>query len=282
MSEPAGIPGGLTRFRVDLAYDGTDFAGWAKQPGLRTVQGELLAALEQVFGASENDFGMRVAGRTDAGVHAAVQVIHLELSQAQLKRLGRSALTASKLNLLLTPDVRVHEIVAIGPDFHARYSASGRSYRYRIADAGTRRDPLRARDTLWIKKSLDIRPMRQAAKKLIGLKDFATFCRPRPEATTIRRLRKLDVSRGSDGVITVSLEGDAFCHNMVRALVGALIAVGEGKLTVDQLAQLQRAAKRSSSFKVLPPHGLTLVGVSYPNPKRWAAQAKKSRARREI
>jgi tRNA pseudouridine38-40 synthase len=282
MSEPAGIPGGLTRFRVDLAYDGTDFAGWAKQPGLRTVQGELLAALEQVFGASENDFGMRVAGRTDAGVHAAVQVIHLELSPQQLKRLGRSALTASKLNLLLTPDVRVHEIVEIGPDFHARYSASGRSYRYRIADAGTRRDPLRARDTLWIKKSLDIRPMRQAAKKLIGLKDFATFCRPRPEATTIRRLRKLDVSRGSDGVITLSLEGDAFCHNMVRALVGALVAVGEGKLTVAQLAALQKAAKRSSAFKVLPPHGLTLVGVSYPSPKRWAAQAKKSRARREI
>jgi tRNA pseudouridine38-40 synthase len=282
MSEPAGSPGGLTRFRINLGYDGTGFAGWAKQPGLRTVQGELLGALEQIFGESDNDFGMRVAGRTDAGVHALSQVAHLDLSAAQLKRLGRAKFTATKLNKLLSPDVRVFEVVAVPADFHARYAASGRSYCYRIADTPQAQSPLRARDTLWVAKPLDDRAMNRAAQKLVGLKDFGAFCRPREGATSIRHLRKITVTRDSAGVILVKLEADAFCHNMVRAIVGSLAAVGAGKLTVSELVALQRAAKRTSAFKVMPPNGLTLISVSYPNPRGWAKQAERARAKRPI
>jgi tRNA pseudouridine38-40 synthase len=282
MSEPAGSPGGLTRFRINLGYDGTEFAGWAKQPGLRTVQGELLGALEQIFGESESDFGMRVAGRTDAGVHALSQVVHLDLSAAQLKRLGRAKFTAIKLNKLLSPDVRVFDVIAVSADFHARYAASGRSYCYRIADTPQAQSPLRARDTLWVAKPLDDRAMHRAAQKLIGLKDFGAFCRPREGATSIRQLRKISVTRDAAGVILVQLEADAFCHNMVRAIVGSLAAVGAGKLTVGELVSLQRAAKRTSAFKVMPPTGLTLISVSYPSARAWAKQSERARAKRLV
>jgi tRNA pseudouridine38-40 synthase len=282
MSEPAGNPGGLTRFRVDLGYDGTEFAGWAKQPGLRTVQGEMLGALEQIFGPSDNDFAMRIAGRTDAGVHALTQVAHLDLSAAQLKRLGRAKLTPAKLNKLLSPDVRVFDIAPVSSDFHARFAATGRSYCYRIADNPGAQSPLRARDTLWLAKPLDHRAMHRAAQKLLGLRDFGAFCRPREGATAIRNLKKVSVTRDAEGVILVNLEADAFCHNMVRAIVGSLVAVGGGKLTIRELVQLQRGAKRTSAFKVLPPNGLTLIAISYPKPRSWARQSDRARAKRLI
>jgi tRNA pseudouridine38-40 synthase len=281
MSEPAGVAGGFSRFRIDLAYDGTDFAGWAKQPGLRTVQGELLSALEQIFGTDDSDFGMRVAGRTDAGVHADHQVCHVDLSPAQLSRLGRSSFSAKRLNGLLAEDVRVLGIAVAPAGFDARFSATGRSYRYQIADDKVAPDPKLSRYVLMQQGELDLADMNKAAKLLIGLRDFGAFCRPREGATTIRELRNLELARDKDEVISVFLEADAFCHNMVRALVGGLIAVGLGKLTPDELLEIQLQAKRVSKFKVVDPRGLSLSGISYPSDDKLSLQAEKARNKRD-
>ena len=281
MSEPAGLSGGFSRFRIDLAYDGTDFSGWAKQPALRTVQGEILRALEQIFGPAEDDFGIRVAGRTDAGVHADHQVCHIDLSSEQLTRLGRSEFSAKRLNGLLPEDVRILSVAPAPEGFDARFSATGRSYRFLLADAGCHPDPKRSRYSLEVNGELNLDMMNQAAQKLIGLKDFGAFCKPREGATTIRELRKLEVQRLQDSLIEVSLEADAFCHNMVRAIVGSLIAVGLGKLTPKELSEIQVAAKRVSKFKVVDAKGLSLSGISYPEDSELANQAEKARNRRD-
>lgn len=280
MSEPAGPSGGFSRFRVDFAYDGTDFAGWAKQPGLRTVQGELLRVLEQIFGFSENDFGMRVAGRTDAGVHADHQVCHIDLSPLQLKRLGRTPLTAKRLNNLLPADIAVDQVQLAPEGFDARFSAIGRSYRYLITDASCKPNPKRARYALSIRKDLNVELMQQAARLLVGLRDFGAFCKPREGATTIRELRRLDVVRDDDRAIEVFLEADAFCHNMVRAIVGALIAVGDHRQTLEELEAIQKSAKRGPKVKVVDAKGLTLDSISYPEDSKLAEQAEKARRRR--
>jgi len=280
MTMPAGSSGGLCRFRIDLAYDGTDFAVWAKQPGLRTVQGELEQALGQIFGDDADGFGLRVAGRTDAGVHASHQVCHIDLNPQQLKRMGRTPLGAKRLNGLLPQDVRVLEVSEAPDGFDARFSATGRSYQFTIADAECPPDPKRARYVLEVPKSLDEKLMARAGKSLIGLKDFGAFCKPREGATTIRSLRKLAVKRGSSGEIVISLEADAFCHNMVRAIVGSLIAVGEKRLTVEELTTIQVEAKRTSKFKVVEPKGLTLSAISYPKDADLANQAEKARNKR--
>ena len=282
MKKPAGIPGGLSRFRIDFAYEGTDFAGWAKQPKLRTVQGEFLIALAKVFGESDNDFGMRVAGRTDAGVHASHQVMHIDLSQEQLGRLGRTPLTAKRLQNLTPSDIGVYSVELAPAGFHARFSATGRSYEYGISDALCKPDPMRYRYVLSTPRTLDVDLMKAAAEGLVGLRDFGAFCRPREGSTTIRALRKLDVQRESDGKIMVRLEADAFCHNMVRALVGGLSAVGEKKLSKEELWAIQKAAIRTAKFKVVAPQGLNLVGVSYPADEELANQAEKTRNMRGL
>ncbi len=280
MSEPAGLAGGFSRFRIDFAYDGTDFNGWAKQPGLRTVQGDLLGVLEQIFGASENDFGMRVAGRTDAGVHADHQVCHIDLSDAQLKRLGRTPLSATRLNNLLPADIAVHSVTEAADGFDARFSAIGRSYKYLITDGLCKPNPKRARYALSLKKELDIDLMQRAAELLTGLKDFGAFCKPREGATTIRELRTLTVTRLADSSVEVFLEADAFCHNMVRAIVGSLIAVGESRQSLEELKQMQESAKRGAKVKVVDPKGLTLDAISYPSDEKLAEQAQRARRRR--
>ncbi|MFM2023627.1 MAG: tRNA pseudouridine(38-40) synthase TruA [Actinomycetota bacterium] len=277
MSAPAGETGGLTRFRIDLSYDGTDFAGWAKQPNLRTVQGELLSALSEILGQSEDDFFMRVGGRTDAGVHADHQVCHIDLNSTQLKRVGRNPLSAQRINSLLPADVAVLAVEEAKPGFDARFSATGRSYVYAIADGQCAPNPKWVRYTLTHPKVLSVEKMNAAAKKLLGLKDFGAFCKPREGATTIRELRKLSAKRERDGRILVSVSADAFCHNMVRALVGALIAVGEGRLTSSELSKIQKEAKRTSAFKVVGPHGLSLSEIRYPPASQLAKQAQKAR-----
>jgi tRNA pseudouridine38-40 synthase len=280
MKKPAGIPGGLSRFRVDLAYDGTDFAGWAKQPGLRTVQNEFVKAFEKLFGPSDNDYGIRIAGRTDAGVHATHQVFHMDLTPEQVQRLGRTPLTAKRLRGLLPGDIGVFQVARAPEGFHARYSATGRSYEYSISDAMCRPDPMNLRYSLQSRRTYDVALMRDAAVGLLGLKEFGAFCRPRVGATTIRELRMLDVVREESGLILIRLEADAFCHNMVRALVGALCAVGEGKLSKDELWKIQTAALRTSKFKVVEPKGLKLVAVSYPADDQLEIQAQKVRKMR--
>jgi len=276
MSKPAGLSGGFSRFRVDFAYDGTDFSGWAKQPELRTVQGELIRALTLIFGPDENDFGMRVAGRTDAGVHALHQVCHIDLTPEQLKRAGRSGLSVSRLQGLLTGEIVVFNISSVSHDFDARFSAIGRGYRYLIADQLSPRSPLTSRYELWLNAELDTELMQLGADQLVGLNDFAAFCKPRAGATTIRELRKLKVSRFDDN-IEIYLEADAFCHNQVRSIVGALIAVGEKKLSVEALKEILKGKTRVSKFKVVAPHGLALTSIEYPSDDQLAVQAEKAR-----
>lgn len=281
----------LTRFRIVFSYDGTDFFGWAKQPELRTVQGVLLEAMTVIFGESEDDFGIRVAGRTDAGVHALNQQAHFELSNDQLERLGRSlsaienpSYLANRLNSLLPSDVRIHSVSVAPEGFDARFSAIYRRYRYRIADAKVTKNPLQARYTLWVEQELDELAMQAAALGLLGLNDFASFCRSRPDATTIRELREVVVTRNrsDDGVIEIELLADAFCHNMVRSIVGALVAVGEGRATADDVKRILDRASRTESFKVVAPHGLTLLEIGYPADSELASQAEKARNMRSL
>lgn len=279
---------GLIRFRLDLSYDGTDFAGWAKQPGLRTVQGDLVAALTKIFGESDNDFGLRVAGRTDAGVHALTQVAHIDLGQQQLRRLGRGKPVEGRLNSMLALDLRVASFEPAPPGFDARFSASFRRYRYRIADLAAKRNPLEARYVLWHSQILDLAAMQDAASVLYGLNDFASFCKRKPNATTIRQLREIKITRNEElgGLIEIEIMADAFCHNMVRSIVGALMKVGEHKSNKDDLAATLKRASRGPekvpTHKTVAPHGLTLIEIGYPADDQLEAQANIARATRSL
>jgi tRNA pseudouridine38-40 synthase len=254
--EPAPLPGGgLTRVRLDLAYDGTGFSGWARQPGRRTVEDTVARALGTVLGLAEPP-SLTVAGRTDAGVHATGQVAHVDLPATDVvDGLVR------RLAGLLPPDVVVHRVRVAPAGFDARFAATGRRYRYRVTDLPP--DPLRRHDTVAWGRSLDAPAMHEAAQRLLGEHDFAAYCRPRAGASTIRTLRRLDVAR-EDGVVVATVEADAFCHNQVRAMLGALLAVGEGRRPVYWPAQVLMAGVRDSAVTVAPAHGLTLVHVDYP------------------
>lgn len=281
----------FTRFRVDFGYAGTAFHGWAKQPGLRTVEGHFLDCLTQIFGSDHTDFGITVAGRTDAGVHAHHQVLHIDLSVQHIRRLGRFGVPEliegairDRLNSLLDADVRVHAVAKISQDFDARFAATYRRYRYRIADASSVKDPIEANNTLWLRRNLDVLAMQAAGLTLCGLHDFASFCRPRPFSTTIRELREVRVARRQDEnrVIEVHLLADAFCHNMVRSIVGALIAVGEGRATVSDVKARLDAAERTTSFKVVEPKGLTLMEIGYPDEADFARQVSAAKDLRSL
>ncbi len=277
------------RIRLDIAYDGTGFRGWAKQPGLRTVQGTLEAALARIVG-SEVQFV--VAGRTDAGVHAAGQVAHVDLDDAQWARVearhGRAAhdpagSIAGRMRGVLGayPDATVLASRLAPEGFDARFSAVWRRYRYRLADEQSGFDPMRRDDTTSIRGVLDAEAMDAAAQTLIGLHDFAAYCKARDEATTIRTLLDFRWTRDAEGVLIAELKADAFCHSMVRALVGACAAVGEGRLAVGDVVVLRDALVRTSEFKVLAARGLTLTEVGYPADELLAARAEQTRARRD-
>jgi tRNA pseudouridine38-40 synthase len=283
---------GTVRVRLDLAYEGTGFSGWAAQPGLRTVQGELEAALAVATGRAEGDPPrLVVAGRTDAGVHATGQVAHVDLTGEQLEALTRRhrpgqdvASVALRLTGLLarTGEVVVHRATLAPSGFDARFSAVFRRYRYRIADRPSARDPLERRRTLHHPQALDDDRIRAAGVGMIGLHDFGAYCRPRPGATTIRELQSLEWRRDEAGVLIAEVRADAFCHSMVRALVGASIAVGSGRIAPDRMAALLEEPVRSNEFAVAPAHGLTLVEVGYPPDEALADQAQKARAKREL
>lgn len=276
MTEPASVPGGLRRFRIDLAYDGTDFSGWAIQPGLRTVEGDLVKALEVIFGKLEN--GLRVAGRTDAGVHAIAQVLHVDLTPIQARRI-KSGLP-KRLNAMLPRDVRIHKVEFAAEGFHARFSATSREYRYRINQSAIE-NPLIGRYQLWHKYPLDASKMHDAGQHLLGLHDFASFCKRRAGSTTIREMKKLRVSEAK-GEIVIDLEADAFCHNQVRSIVGALVAIGENTLSLKQLLAILDQKKRVGKFKVVGAEGLTLMKVNYPKDHLLAKQAEKTRNMRSL
>ncbi|WP_139738902.1 tRNA pseudouridine synthase A [Actinomyces wuliandei] len=323
------------RVRLDLAYDGTGFSGWAAQPGLRTVEGALTAALTTVLRAPVR---LTVAGRTDAGVHAAGQVVHIDVpaaawqalpgrsqrspEQALLTRLagvlareaqqawrvpdapgtvepssqgqagGRdtqeptagSAWSASRVPRGAS-DVVVTAVSQVGPDFDARFGALWRRYTYRVSDGASLRDPRRRGHVLWTGGVLDVEAMQASAVPLLGEHDFLSFCRPRQGASTVRELRQVRWRRveGTEAdatLVTLSVEADAFCHSMVRSLVGAGLEVGRGRRPVAWPAQLLAARSRRGAAPVAPPHGLTLEEVAYPDADGLAAQARRARVRR--
>lgn len=290
--------GELTRVRLDLSYDGGNFQGWSSQPGHRTVQGELDAALTIIFGRHGPAPQLTVAGRTDAGVHALGQVVHLDLTAAQLGVLSRPRgktpprepgvrfdgprALARRLNGIagLDSDIFVSS-GSFAPDgFDARFSATWRRYQYRVADASAPRNPLERNHTLWYPARLDIDRMNAAADALSGLHDWAAFCKPREGATTVRSLESFFWTRGGDGVLTAEVRADAFCHSMVRSLVGSTVAVGEGKLETSELIDLRDDLERPSEFKVLPAKGLTLIEVGYPADEELHARVLTTRQRR--
>jgi tRNA pseudouridine38-40 synthase len=292
-------PAELIRLRLDIAYDGTGFLGWAKQPGLRTVQGELESALATVFSRFGPGPVLTVAGRTDAGVHALGQVAHADLTPEQFASLvsshqgkgkrpddspeARAARLGRRLNGIagLSSDLYVTASSLAPAGFDARFSATWRRYRYRIADKGAPRDPLVRNQTLWYPGALDVEAMNVVARGLLGLHDFAAYCKPRVGATTIRTLEEFGWERDTAGVLVASLQADAFCHSMVRALTGAAVAVGEGKLKASRAVELLRARTRTAEFKVLPAKGLALMEVGYPDDAEVGARAEQTRARRD-
>ncbi|HWI33605.1 MAG TPA: tRNA pseudouridine synthase A [Lapillicoccus sp.] len=277
--------GEVVRVRLDLAYDGTDFSGWAAQPGRRTVEAELSAALTTVL-RSPAPVRLTVAGRTDAGVHARGQVAHADVDADAWAQLpGRSDRTPeqalrSRLAGVLTDDVVVARVCVASPGFDARFAATSRRYLYRLADDVATHDPLRRRDTVWVRGHLDASAMNDAAYLLVGLHDFAAFCRQRKGATTVRTLLALSWERGVDGVLRGTVVADAFCHSMVRSLVGALVPVGEGRRDVDWPAAVLAGGVRDAGVRVMPPHGLSLEEVTYPPDDQLAARALETRATR--
>ena len=260
--------GGLVRLRLDLGYDGTKFAGWADQPGLRTVQGTLEHALGVVLRIAPP--GLTVAGRTDAGVHARAQVCHADVPyDAWLAVPGRSASAPDdaivhRLAGVLPDDVRVRAVAVAANGFDARFSAIWRRYAYRVADTPYGVDPLQRWWVLWHPRPLDLSAMNAAAEGLLGEHDFVAFCRPRQGASTIRDLRAFRWQRAEGGIAVATATSDAFCHNQVRSLVGALLAVGDGRRPVAWPAQVLAGRRRVSDVGVVPPHGLTLEEVGFP------------------
>ena len=264
------------RIRLDLAYDGTDFHGWALQPGLRTVQGELTQALATVLRVPSVE--VVCAGRTDAGVHARGQVVHADLPDDP----AADALDGlvRRLNGLLSADVRVRRAEAAPDGFDARFGALWRRYAYRIADTPDAVDPLHRSHVLAWPRPLDVEAMNAASALLLGRHDFASFCKQREGATTIRTLLELTWMRDATGVLVGTVRADAFCHSMVRSLVGCLVAVGEGRRPAAWAGEIMGARARDSSVMVLHAHGLTLEEVAYPADQDLAARAVQTRARR--
>ncbi len=300
------------RIRLDVAYDGSDFRGWADQPGLRTVQGTLEAALATAlrWPAEVPEGGTPLttvcAGRTDAGVHARGQVVHLDVPEEVLvQSAGRPADSSAdspllalrrRLDGILPPDVRVRRVVAAPAGFDARFSALWRRYAYRVADTPEVVDPLTRGHVLAHRAGraaarttgrtaeratgLDLDALNEASAALLGLRDFASFCKQRVGATTIRTLLDLSWSRGDAGIVVATVRADAFCHHMVRSLVGCLLAVGDGRRPVGWPAEVLAARERSPQVAVVPAHGLTLEEVGYPADDELAIRAGRARTRR--
>ncbi|WP_062298318.1 tRNA pseudouridine(38-40) synthase TruA [Demequina maris] len=277
------------RARLDLSYDGTDFSGWATQPGLRTVQGVLEDALVRIV-RQEAYPRVTVAGRTDAGVHARGQVAHVDLAADAWARMpGRAERTPaqglmSRLDGVLPDDVVIRDVTVAPAGFDARFSATERRYAYRVTDGVP--DVLRRRHVVRVSRPLDVDALNRASSTLLGLRDFAAFCRGREGATTIRDLTELSWCRATDGpdqgLVVATVRADAFCHSMVRSLVGALLTVGEGRRDLDWLAVVAATETRSQAIAVAPAHGLTLEQVSYPDDALLAARAEATRGRRTL
>lgn len=309
-SEPVGTlegsgPGGLVRLRAEVAYDGGGFHGWARQPGLRTVQAELERALGTVLRLPDpTSVRVAVAGRTDAGVHAVGQVCHADVpisawERATVVREPRAdpeppgVVLRRRLNGLLPDDLRVRDLEVAAPGFDARWSASWRRYSYLVADDPAVADPRLRGHVLWHRRGLDVAAMDTSARPFLGEHDFTAFCRARDGASAVRTIheigwRRLAIGTGPDrdraggrgsgpGLVEFEVRADAFCHSMVRGLVGAFLSVGDGRWPADRPAALLVAARRVSVLPTAPAHGLTLVEVGYPPDDELGAQATRAK-----
>ncbi|AJT41681.1 tRNA pseudouridine(38-40) synthase TruA [Psychromicrobium lacuslunae] len=286
--------GGFFRIRLELAYDGAPFSGWAVQPGRLTVQGTLEQALAMLL---RRPVRTTVAGRTDAGVHARGQVVHIDLAESEWLALARRSRqspaeallrrlrgTLSRVLAEHSGAIVVHSAELAAEGFDARFSALWRRYSYRIADRPADWDPTRRQLVWWHKNSLDLELLNQAALPLLGLQDFRSFCKPRAndaKATTVRQLQKFSFLRGYDGVITVTVQADAFCHNMVRALIGSAVQVGAAEQPIDWLAERLALKSRDAKSLLAPAHPLILEEVAYPEDSELLGRAELTRARRD-
>jgi tRNA pseudouridine38-40 synthase len=274
MTEPTLYPeSGFRRLRIDLSYDGTNFSGWAIQPDRRTVQQCIEEAIRTVAQAKAETI---VAGRTDAGVHATGQVIHVDVPEnLELNDL------AYKLNRILDEDIRINQIQIAPTAFHARFSALRRYYEYRILDENKVIPPLARFNTESWYRPLDVDQMNHASALLLGTHDFAAFCKFREGATTIRTLETYQWRRDRDGYLVGDVVADAFCYSMVRNLVGAIVCVADGRKESDWISTLLENKERVSDSLVFPARGLSLYKVDYPDDAELLERAAKTVARRE-
>ena len=274
MTEPTLYPeSGFRRLRIDLAYDGTNFSGWAIQPDRRTVQEVVETALSTV---AQSPAQTIVAGRTDAGVHATGQVIHVDLPETlELEDL------AYKLNRILDEDVRINTIEIAPTAFHARFSALRRYYEYRILDENKVIQPLARLNTAPWYRPLDVDVMNQASSLLLGTHNYAAFCKYREGATTIRTLETYQWRRDEEGCLVADVVADAFCYSMVRNLVGAIVCVADGRKDPEWISTLLEDKERVSDSLVFPARGLNLYKVDFPDAAELLERAKKTVARRE-
>lgn len=270
---------GFVRVRLDLSYDGAEFSGWAKQRTRRTVQGELESAIRTVLRLPD-PVDLTVAGRTDAGVHARGQVAHVDLPEDVWHAQGEKLLR--RLAGKLPWDVRVWRVSQAPYGFNARFAAIWRRYAYRVGDHPGGVDPLLRGHVLWHDRPVDVELMNEAARRLLGEHDFAAYCKKREGATTIRTLLELYWERDANGLAVATVRADAFCHNMVRALVGAMILVGDGHRSVGFPGEVLAGRVRHSAVNVVRPHGLTLEEVGYPADELLAARNKEARNMRTL
>ena len=274
-NEPSSpLERGFVRLRIDLAYDGTLFAGWGSQPVLRTIQDEVQVALGTVFRLGE-PAKVVVAGRTDAGVHARGQVLHVDVPKEETDNLGKSVIG---LNAILGGDIRIKSIVIAPEGFDARFSAIARRYSYTIADGIV--DPLARHFVVARWRKLNVDAMNEAVKPLIGIHDFTSFCRATEMRTSIRTLQKFEWHRGEHGAVA-ELQADAFCHSMVRSLIGALVPVGEGRRPISFPEEVLKRRMRGGDVVTMASHGLVLEEVIYPDDSELLARQEMTRARRD-
>jgi tRNA pseudouridine38-40 synthase len=275
MNEPTLKPeSGFFRAKITLAYDGTNFFGWGKQADRPTIQGEIETALQTLY---RLDLDTVVAGRTDAGVHASGQVIHVDLPIEGGSNLGFEFEDLGyRLNRILSEEIRIKKVERAHQDFHARFGALRRHYIYKIQDGLGIIDPVKRLDiTPWY-RTLDIEKMNEAASMLIGDNDFFSYAKYREFATTIRKLERFDFQRNEAGEIISHISADAFCYNMVRSLIGTMVYIGEGRFPVTWAKEVLDKHERPSDSVVFPARGLTFVGVDYPSDSELAARTVKT------
>jgi tRNA pseudouridine38-40 synthase len=274
MTEPTLYPeSGFLRLRLDIAYDGTNFSGWAKQPDRRTCQEIIETTISKIARVQVETV---VAGRTDAGVHATGQVVHVDVPE----NLDLEDLTY-RINRIMDEDLRITKISIAPPAFHARFSALRRSYTYKILDNNQVIPPLIRADIAPWYRTLDLNLLNEASALLLGSNDFAAFCKFREGSTTVRNLEKFSWIRDGAGLLIADVVADAFCYSMVRNLVGAVVCVADGRFQPDWVLQTLKNRERISDSLVFPARGLTLYKVEYPPDSELLERVKITVAKRE-